>query len=372
MQDDKFSLFVPVDIIEKADDKKGADGLPEKLLIAGVASTPKYGYDKDDQRLLVNGFDYQPFLKSGFFNIEHAYQKTKDASMIVGEPTSAFVKGDEFYVEGELYKDNPKAVALYKLGQTLKKAGSKRKIGYSIEGSVVAKDPRNPKDITKAVITHCAITISPKCDGTQMIIKGGDSYETQEGSDLLIDIVDEGVRYTVDKDLNIIEKAMMAGSVTGRDTTDQSLTQEPLKEESLDTGKKKKKKAGEDMYSKAEVFYELISKYNMDDESCRNVWDLCLAIEKGGEGSRGGKVIGHTKSGKPIYHHETYSNENYSDYSKEDHADAAKVHDEKAQHHFKNKEQVLAQHHGSQSIDHKRRSEGKEPFHQNHSTKWDD
>lgn len=31
-------------------------------------------------------------------------------------------------------------------------------------------------------------------------------------------------------------------------------------------------------------------------------------LEKGGEGSRGGKVIGHTKSGKPIYEHSDNKN----------------------------------------------------------------
>jgi hypothetical protein len=35
-------------------------------------------------------------------------------------------------------------------------------------------------------------------------------------------------------------------------------------------------------------------------------------FEKGGEGSKGGKVIGHTKSGKPIYDHETKSLKHYS------------------------------------------------------------
>lgn len=41
------------------------------------------------------------------------------------------------------------------------------------------------------------------------------------------------------------------------------------------------------------------------------------------EGSRGGKVIGHTKSGKPIY--ESHSHESHKEYSADDHADAAKV-----------------------------------------------
>jgi len=47
---------------------------------------------------------------------------------------------------------------------------------------------------------------------------------------------------------------------------------------------------------------------------------------KGGEGSKGGKVIGHTKSGKPIYERSKEVMSKYSDFSKEDHQDAQKEH----------------------------------------------
>jgi len=50
-------------------------------------------------------------------------------------------------------------------------------------------------------------------------------------------------------------------------------------------------------------------------------------IEKGGEGSKGGKVIGHTKSGKPIY--ESGRAKDYKDFTGQDHYDAAKFHKEK-------------------------------------------
>lgn len=50
-------------------------------------------------------------------------------------------------------------------------------------------------------------------------------------------------------------------------------------------------------------------------------------IEKSGEGSRGGKVIGHTKSGKPIY--DSHSHESHSNFSKEEHLQAASLHKEK-------------------------------------------
>lgn len=260
---EKFKAFIPVDIIEKGE--KGKDGLPEKLLISGVASSMKSGKkDKDGHRLNVAGFDYQPFLKGGFFNLEH--KGREDYTNIVGEPTNAYVKDGEFHVEGELYKDNPKAVGIYQLGQILKKSGSTRKIGYSIEGQVAEKNPLDPSDIRRSIITGVALTISPKCDGTEALFKGGEviEYELQKDSDFLIDITDEnGVRITVDKNLEIV---------------------------------------------------------------------------KGGEGSKGGKVIGHTKSGNPIY--ESFNHPSHSNFSSQDHKDASRAHEKKYNSHYKKKDQT--------------------------------
>ena len=47
-------------------------------------------------------------------------------------------------------------------------------------------------------------------------------------------------------------------------------------------------------------------------------------IEKGGEGSKGGKVIGHTKSGKPIY--DSHDHESHKHFTSEDHKNAADLH----------------------------------------------
>lgn len=396
----KFNIFIPVDIIEKG--KRGEDGLPEELHIAGVASmTPsdQSKRDLDGEWLDVNGFDYKPFLQKGFFNLEH--KGREDYANIIGEPISAAVKDGKFYVEGKLYKENPKAVSVWQLGQILKKAGSTRKIGFSIEGKAKERDPYDPKKVTKATVTGVAVTISPKNDGTECLFKGEVDYEKQPGSELLIDITDkDGVRWTVDKDLNIekggpgsrggkiigytksgkpiydsakkgessgnkrirdekiqdeldsiiegagwatddyimnfsegltkkekyhlmyrlaqkgllyneedlsedeatgsaipgkkakmttkdvdfiygkLNKATVAADITGTDTTDNNLTQQPLKKESVEGKKKKKKPVLKDQMSKAEVLTMLSSELNLDAESCKNVWGLIERIEK--------------------------------------------------------------------------------------------
>jgi hypothetical protein len=50
-------------------------------------------------------------------------------------------------------------------------------------------------------------------------------------------------------------------------------------------------------------------------------------IMKSGEGSKGGKVIGHTKSGKPIY--DAHNHSSHSSFTKKDHFDAYSLHSEK-------------------------------------------
>jgi DNA-binding transcriptional MerR regulator len=51
-------------------------------------------------------------------------------------------------------------------------------------------------------------------------------------------------------------------------------------------------------------------------------------IEKAikGEGSRGGKIIGHTKSGKTIYADKKHDHKTYSDFTPEEHLEAADYH----------------------------------------------
>jgi len=283
MHEEKFNAFIPIEIIEKADAKKDKDGLPEKLLIAGVASTPKYGYDKDGHKLYPSGIDFSPFLNKGFINLEHAYEKTKDASMIVGEPKNAFVKNDEFHIEGELYKDNPKGVAMYKLAMALKKAGSKRKIGYSIEGAIRAQDPNKPGDITKSVVTHCAITLSPKCDGTEMVlVKGGEKfeYELQNGSEFLVDITDDNIRYTVDKNFNIQKSECGDDDIHTQTKNTAAEKDRVTTKDGLGEGKKKKKRKEENYLTKGEAMHELLFEHNLDAESCKRVYHLACEIEK--------------------------------------------------------------------------------------------
>ena len=68
-------------------------------------------------------------------------------------------------------------------------------------------------------------------------------------------------------------------------------------------------------------------RWDGDDGEGDHPWNMTRTIaDLGGEGSRGGKVIGHTGSGKPIY--QSHGHPSHKDFSKQEHGEAAKKHDE--------------------------------------------
>jgi len=73
-----------------------------------------------------------------------------------------------------------------------------------------------------------------------------------------------------------------------------------------------------------------LEKGIIDQELHSKAVEQLEELVKGGEGSRGGHVIGHTKSGKPVYADKKGDHKDYKDWSGQDHLDAAKLHRDKA------------------------------------------
>ena len=87
-----------------------------------------------------------------------------------------------------------------------------------------------------------------------------------------------------------------------------------------------------------------------------------VELIKGGEGSKGGKIIGHTRSGKAIYAESRH--ESHDEFNGKDHADAANLHQrygvhaendhekyDHSRHYEEHKKKTLSQH-NSESISH--------------------
>lgn len=78
-------------------------------------------------------------------------------------------------------------------------------------------------------------------------------------------------------------------------------------------------------------------------------------LEKGGgEGSRGGKVIGHTKSGKPIY--DSSGHKEHKNFSHQDHTDAAEHHDKLWEEAKSRGDHEKAAEHDDHSMEHQERA----------------
>lgn len=164
---EKFSFFVPATL-----EKGSKDGV-EEMRIKGIASS--LAEDTDGQTLDPAGFDFLPLLKRGFVNWDH--QAKQRASAIIGEVDFAELRNNnrDFYIEGFLYPDSDDAKDVYKLAKILEKNSKTRRLGFSIEGVVLEKDPINPNWIKRARIIHVAITPMPKNPNTLMQVMKGET-----------------------------------------------------------------------------------------------------------------------------------------------------------------------------------------------------
>ena len=113
----------------------------------------------------------------------------------------------------------------------------------------------------------------------------------------------------------------------------------------------------------------LMTKFDNDDigiELFSKAMDQLERIEKGGgEGSRGGHIIGHTRSGKAIYFNSEHKDHKH--FTSQDHKDASAVHRSMADSHYsqrqsgKNREHhnIMVAHHTVNSYKHDDLSEAK-------------
>lgn len=165
----KFKFYCPAEISKAKDDNGNA-----VMKMGGIAST--IDEDSDGEFLDPNGFIIDEFLELGLVNWHH---QAKDSPMsVIGEPTLAEIRPEGFYVECELYKSSAMAREVFELGETMARDSQKRRLGFSIEGSVIERESDDKTDplyykIKKALITGLAITHMPKNAKTFAdIIKG--------------------------------------------------------------------------------------------------------------------------------------------------------------------------------------------------------
>lgn len=160
-----FKVFATVDAFEKS-------GAEYPMRIGGICSTGRL--DRQGEKIVQKGLDFTRFIAEGWFNDNHGQSSTD----VVGYPTDAryVQKGEQlpngqqareagWWVEGYLIGE--KGRQLWELTRSLSK--SPRKLGFSIEGSVVERKKGDSGTIARAAVRNVAITHCPVAFGTELV-----------------------------------------------------------------------------------------------------------------------------------------------------------------------------------------------------------
>jgi hypothetical protein len=162
-----FQFEMPVSFFEKAEAPAG-----RQKRIGGLISTETE--DRHREVVLQKGLDLGDFVQSGWFNDNHS----KDTTGIVGYPEqTTLIKKGEPLPDGTLAKatgtwaegyllDTRRASDIWELGQALQKSG--RRLGFSVEGSVLKRMGKDRKVIAKAKVRNVAITNCPVNTDTRL------------------------------------------------------------------------------------------------------------------------------------------------------------------------------------------------------------
>lgn len=122
--------------------------------VQGYASTP--AWDTDGESIVKSGLDISYYNKSGFLNWMHQ----NSPNHIIGVPVYSKIDHIGFFTKGMLF-NNEMATHVWNLATELKSLGNPRRMGFSIEGKVVARSAINKSKIIKAKVTNVAITHIP-------------------------------------------------------------------------------------------------------------------------------------------------------------------------------------------------------------------
>jgi len=126
--------------------------------IGGIVSTEEL--DQQGDRLLQKGIDWSYALSKGWFNYEHAagpdnvlgHPETVVESIHKGHPATR--------IEGVLYLHKPKAREIYETAVAMAKSQTDRRLGFSVEGQVKAREGDR---IIQSKVLNIAITAHPVC-----------------------------------------------------------------------------------------------------------------------------------------------------------------------------------------------------------------
>lgn len=115
--------------------------------------------DQQRETLIQAGMDFTPLMEQGIVNWDHE----KGPENIIGEPVLAEIRpGPRFFVRASMYVTHKeRARHAWETAEAMQKAGGRRRLGWSVEGAIIERDPIAPRRIVQSEVRHLALTHQP-------------------------------------------------------------------------------------------------------------------------------------------------------------------------------------------------------------------
>jgi hypothetical protein len=158
---DSYSVFVPIedhDLMKSVSVDENGD-----FIVQGVMTSDDT--DEEDDSITPEGMDCSYFLEKGWIKYEHG----KNPEQFIGEPLEVKVGRFEhptlmksvngIFVKGRLFANRRLTSQAIEAMNDLQKSHTKRRMGWSIEGSVKARNKAGK--IVKSVLRNVVLTMNP-------------------------------------------------------------------------------------------------------------------------------------------------------------------------------------------------------------------
>ena len=235
--DNNFKFTMPADLT------KGEDG---SWKVKGLASTQNI--DQQGETIIQKGIDLTPIdQKRGILNWDHK----KGPENTIGTLEGYSMGKNGLYIEGNLFKNHSRAIAVKQIMDSLGEADRGR-MGLSVEGQILERDPANPKIIKKCKINAVALTMNPVNSDTYAgLVKSmtADAVEFDATEDHLEELVEDLAQatFTAEQVVAMVKKALAMSPEGSYSKSPNELTDgDAMATSDMKAPKKKKKKETDD------------------------------------------------------------------------------------------------------------------------------
>ena len=233
--ENNFKFVMPADL------SKGEDG---SWKVKGLASTQ--GIDQQGETIIQKGIDLTPIdQKRGILNWDHK----KGPENTIGTLDGYSFGENGLYVEGNLFKNHSRAIAVKQIMDSLGDSDRGR-MGLSVEGQILERDPANPKIIKKCKISAVALTMNPVNSSTYAgLVKSMSGIEFDSTEDNVDETPSDELQatFSADQVVAIVKKALAMSAEGAYSKAPNELTDgDAMATSDMKPEKKKKKKSEEE------------------------------------------------------------------------------------------------------------------------------